>query len=176
MNTQKLLETIETIKRKSYPKEYEEFGGAELIVTNDKNYTGHEGDTVVYTNYNYELSWLVYQLGNVYHDEIDYMNKYAFYPGLGDAMNEGILRKDSLKEIMLSTVIQSILFWIIPLEMKTKKEVIFDLLEEMAGKVPESEDDGITIGEILKANEAGKPIARDRNSGMHEWMSKLINH
>jgi hypothetical protein len=185
MNTVKLLETLEIIKRGDYPKEQRPFEGADIVITDqpveplpeDANWLlrgRHDNYVWVVTDHVSELSWLVYQLKEVFWDELDYFNKYAFYPGLGNTMNEALQRKNTLKEIMLYTVIQSILFWIIPREIPKKEEIILDLLETKAGPVPEPEDDGITIGQILKANEEGRPIAEDRNEAMRGWMKKAM--
>jgi len=184
MNTQKLVDTIGKISNGDYPAKHEPFGGAHLLIADKapKTYTeedGHEyyrriDDVHVVSSYTNELSWLVYQLKEVFWEELDYMNKIFFYPGLGDAMNEMLQKKSTLKEIMLYTVIQSVLFWIIPPEIPKKEEIIQDLIVEKAGSVPEPEDDGITIGQILKANEEGRSIAEERNKAMHDWMEKAM--
>jgi len=178
MDTKKLLDILDIIQEANYPKEHEHFGGAHLIVTNKqprKDFReDYPGDVVVVTPDASELSWLVFQLKEVYDDELDYLNKYGFYPGLGNAMNNMLQRKSTLKEVMLYTVLQSVLFWIISPEIPKKEEIIRDLLEEKAGPVPEPEDDGLTIGQILRANEEGRPIAENRNQAMHEWMGKAM--
>jgi len=56
--------------------------------------------------------------------------------------------------------------------LRDRKEMILDLLEDRAGPVPKPENDGLTIGQILKAIEEGRPIAENRNKAMHEWMRK----
>ena len=185
MNTQKLLDTIETIKNDNYPVEFKHFGGAHLGITNkpveplpkDADWLTHsryDDDVCVVTSHAAELSWLVSQLQGVFSDEIDYMNKFTFYPGLGNAMNEGLLHKKALSEIMLFVIIQSILFWIIPPNLRTKKEMIMDMLVEKVGPIPEPEEDNISIGQILRANEEGKSIAEDRNSAIHNWINNAI--
>ena len=185
MDTKKLLETLGMINSGHYPKKHMHFGGANLGLTNKPvkplpedvdwlTHSRHHNDIWVVSDHADELSWLVYQLKEVFWDELDYMNKYAFYPGLGNAMNDMLQRKSTLKEIMLYTVLQSVLFWFIPPEIPKKEEIILDLLEEKAGPVPEPEDDGLTIGQILKANEEGRPIAQNRNKAMHEWMRKAM--
>lgn len=185
MDTKKLLETLETIKSGKYPKKHMHFGGAHLGVTDKPvkplpedvdwlTHARHHDDVWVVSDHADELSWLVYQLKEVYMDQLNYYNKFEFYPGLGNVMNEMLQKKSTLKEIMLYTVIRSILFWIIPPEIPGKEEIILDLLEEKAGPVPEPEDDGLTIGQILKANEKGCPIALNRNKAMHEWMRKAM--
>ena len=174
MDTKKMLDTVKTINKKNYPKKYEYFAGADLLIVGEAEPNMSEAYVWVVTNYPAELSWLVYQLKEIFWDELDYLNKFAFYPGLGNVMNEGLKNGDSLKEIMLHTVLQALLFWIIPPETRTKEEMVMKMLEEKAGPIPKSEDDGLTIGQILKAIEEGKPIAENRNKAMHEWMKKAM--
>lgn len=90
-----MREKLQLLKSKidqaDYKKELnrvESFSGAGLIIT-------HKGDkrtaeVVVFTKYEKELSWLVYKLKNIYANEIDYLNKYNFYPKIGKLANEFI--------------------------------------------------------------------------------------
>jgi hypothetical protein len=110
MNTQILSEVIEKIISNDIPKDYKEFGGAGLIVTNDKTYTGHERDTVVFTNYNYEISWLIYQLQKVIKGKINYINKFYFYPLLGKTAIKLIEKNTQIDRILLNMIIEAILW------------------------------------------------------------------
>ncbi|MFA5434504.1 MAG: hypothetical protein WC372_00500 [Candidatus Neomarinimicrobiota bacterium] len=176
MDTKKLLEILDMIKDGTFPKKHKYFSGAHLIITNEE--PGKEaredspGLVFVVSPHASELSWLVFQLKEVHHDELDYLNKYGFYPGLGRCMNGAMAKKNTLKETMYFTAFQGLLFWIYPPLLRDRKEMILDLLEDRAGPVPKPENDGLTIGQILKAIEEGRPIAENRNKAMHEWMRK----
>jgi hypothetical protein len=74
---EKMKETIDDLKRRieegDIPKDSEEYGGGGLIITNDPNWKGHEGDLVILTEYSKEISWLVFRLQEL----------GAFVPNLG---------------------------------------------------------------------------------------------
>lgn len=185
MDAQRLLDTIKTINSRKIPNNDVFWEGADLVITTKEPEPPTEKDDwLIHARYNrivfvvtpraLELSWLVIELREIFSDEIDGINKMVFYPGLGNVMNEGLKKRDSLKTIMLHTVLQALLFWIIPPETRTKQEMVMKILEEKAGPVPTEEDDGITIGEILRAIEEGRPIAENRNKAMHNWMQKAM--
>ncbi len=101
---QALDELIQQINQRNFPTEYDHFGGAELILTDEPDRHFHPGDTVVHSVYASELSWLVDELAKVYSAKIDYGSKYAFYPGVGKVMIELSKTTDNLIEIMLGVV------------------------------------------------------------------------
>jgi hypothetical protein len=101
---QALEALIQQIKLQNFPTEYDHFGGAELILTNEPDRPFHPGDTVVYSAHASELSWLVDELAKVYAAKIDYGSKYAFYPGVGKVMIDLIKSTDNLIDIMLGVV------------------------------------------------------------------------
>jgi hypothetical protein len=48
-----------------------------------------------------ELCWLVTELKKIYKEEIDYMNKYDFYPYIGELIKNTLKRQELLFETML---------------------------------------------------------------------------
>ncbi|MEN9998845.1 MAG: hypothetical protein RI922_1835 [Bacteroidota bacterium] len=100
----KLSELRHTIDSITFPSQFKHFGGAELIITNDKNRGYREGDTVIYTNHASALSWLVVQLKEIYKDEIHAGNKYDFYPLIGQLIQESLTNEAELIDSMLYVV------------------------------------------------------------------------
>jgi hypothetical protein len=92
------------INEGKFPSEFPHFGGANLIITNDHNRKFHEGDTVIYSEYASALSWLVVQLKEINNSELDYINKYDFYPHIGDLIQSSLNANDELLETMLFVV------------------------------------------------------------------------
>lgn len=92
------------IESGNFPNKFPEFGGANLIITNDKNRNYHEGDIVVFSEHAPALSWQVIQLKKIFDEEIDYMNKYDFYPSIGKLINQTLTRQELLFEVMLNIV------------------------------------------------------------------------
>lgn len=92
------------IESGNFPNNFPEFGGANLIITKDKNRNYHKGDIVVFSEHAPALSWLVIQLKNIYEKEIDYLNKYDFYPSIGKLINQTLTRQEFLFEVMLNIV------------------------------------------------------------------------
>ena len=101
MNTklQDLKTTIETID--VIPQEEELFGGANLIISDDKDRYKKDHDVLVVSEYAKEISWFVYQLKRIFSNDLDYMNKYAFYPHIGILLNEAISEGKKLREQMI---------------------------------------------------------------------------
>ncbi|MFZ9294904.1 MAG: hypothetical protein ACO259_01655 [Bacteroidia bacterium] len=89
------------IKNGQIPKRFPEFGGANLIITKNQNRNFHEDDVVVYSDHASALSWLVVELKHIYSSEIDYINKYDFYPGIGNIIIRALTEQKSLSEILL---------------------------------------------------------------------------
>jgi hypothetical protein len=100
-----LLEKLKTkIKMGSFPKTSPHFGGANLIITDDPTYLGHAQDIRILTEHASELSWLVFELKEIFENKIDSMNKYNFYPSIGIAINEALDQKKELIETMIYVI------------------------------------------------------------------------
>ena len=87
-----------------FPNNFPHFGGANLIITDDPNRNYHDGDIVVCSEHASALSWLVFELKEIYNNEIDYMNKYDFYPYIGVLIKNTLKRQELLFETMLHVV------------------------------------------------------------------------
>jgi hypothetical protein len=92
------------IKKGSVPKSSPHFGGANLIITNDSTYLGYDQDIRIFTENASELSWLVFELKEIFEDQIDSLIKYKFYPSIGIAINEAIEHKKELIDTMLFVI------------------------------------------------------------------------
>jgi hypothetical protein len=92
------------IKKGNYSKTSPHFGGANLIITDNPTYLGLPHDTLILTEHASELSWLVFELKEIFEDRIDYLNKYKFYPKIGYFINEAIGQKKNLRETMLYVI------------------------------------------------------------------------
>ena len=101
---QALEDLMNKINTGEFPHEYEHFGGAELILTNEPDRHFHQGDTVVYSEHASALSWLVDELAKVYSSKLDSGSKYAFYSGVGKVMIELLKTQEDLKAVMLGVV------------------------------------------------------------------------
>jgi hypothetical protein len=99
---------LEKLKAKiikgSFPKSSPHFGGANLIITDDPTYLGHAQDIRILTKHASELSWLAFELKEIFEVQIDYLNKYKFYPSIGIAINEAIEQKKELIDTMLFVI------------------------------------------------------------------------
>ena len=89
------------IKKGNYSNTSPNFGGANLIITDNPTYIGLPHDTRIFTDHASELSWLVFELKGIFEDQIDDLNKYKFYPSIGDYINEAFGQKKNLPETML---------------------------------------------------------------------------
>ena len=99
------LDTLrQLIEKGKFPKIFPEFGGANLIITKDLNRNYYDRDVVVCSEHAPALSWLVIELKNIYDLEIDYINKYDFYPSIGILINKTLKRQEFLFETMLHIV------------------------------------------------------------------------
>lgn len=92
------------INNGKFPAEYPHFGGANLIITNDPQRNFHDGDILIFSEHASALSWLVIELKNIYGDEIDSLNKYHFYPYIGELIQNTLKRQELLFETMLHVV------------------------------------------------------------------------
>jgi hypothetical protein len=92
------------INNGKFPTDFPHFGGANLIITNDLNRNYHEGDVVVYSEHAGALSWLVVELKKVYDSKLNSLNKYDFYPYIGELIQLSLNSNDDLFETMLFVV------------------------------------------------------------------------
>ena len=85
------------------------FNGADLIIEEDLH-NRWPGKVVVLTDYEKakELSALIYELKQIFTDDLDYLNKYYFYPELGKAANSYLSENNDTKELLLSVVDRAI--------------------------------------------------------------------
>lgn len=100
----KIKELKIKINAGKFPSNFPHFGGANLIITNDTERNFHEGDIVIYSEHASALSWLVVELKKIYNEEIDSLNKYDFYPYIGQLINNTLKRQELLFETMLHVV------------------------------------------------------------------------
>ena len=92
------------VEQGKFPKKHKHFAGAGLIITDDPTYTGHSDDVVICTPHAGALGWLVYELKEIYKEKIDYMNKYAFYPLIGDIIKETFSNEGELIDSMVMVI------------------------------------------------------------------------
>lgn len=89
---------------KEIPKSEQIFAGANLIISDNYNRIKKEHDILVVTKYPKELSWFVFKLKEIFSDDIDYMNKYSFYPDVGNLLNLAISKKTYLKDQLIYVI------------------------------------------------------------------------
>jgi len=87
-----------------FPTDFEHFGGANLIITDDPNRRFREGTVVVYTEHAAALSWLVFELKKIYDSKLNAANKYDFYPYIGELIQSSVKANDDLFDTMLFVV------------------------------------------------------------------------
>ncbi len=92
------------IKTGQFPTDFPLFGGANLIITNDENRHYHELDTVINSEHASALSWLVVELKKIYDSNLNYRNKYDFYPYIGILIQSSVKHNDDLFDTMLFVV------------------------------------------------------------------------
>ena len=80
----------------------EPWGGAGLIVTDKPR---KDSAVVVATKYAGEVSSLVTELRDRLNDYLDYFNKYAFYPRLGEAANRCIAENGDVLVCIISEIL-----------------------------------------------------------------------
>ena len=85
------------------------FNGADLIIEEDMHCRWPD-KVVVLTDYEKakELSALIYELKQIFTDDLDYLNKYYFYPELGKAANSYLAENNDTKGMLLSVVERAI--------------------------------------------------------------------
>jgi hypothetical protein len=101
MNTNELKSII---SKGLFPNEYTHFGGADLIITDNHNFKGNIGDTVIWTSHASAFSWLVYQLKEIHSQNLNYSNKFEFYPLIGELIQESFKNEGDIIESMLYVV------------------------------------------------------------------------
>lgn len=97
----KFTELKNRIIQGKFPNKYPEFGGANLIITSNYKRNFHEDDIVVYSDHASALSWLVIELKKIYDSDLHYINKYNFYPYIGEL----IKRKLTSQELIFETIL-----------------------------------------------------------------------
>ena len=95
---------IEQIKEGKFPSVFPQFGGANLIITNDLNRNFQDGDLIIYSDHASALSWLVLELKKIYDYRLNSLNKYDFYPYIGELIQASVNANDDLFETMLFVV------------------------------------------------------------------------
>jgi hypothetical protein len=100
----KLVDLIDKIKTGKFPTDFPHFGGANLIITDDPNRNFHEGDLVIFSEHASALSWLVVELKRIYDSKLNSLNKYDFYPYIGELIQASVNANDDLFETMLFVV------------------------------------------------------------------------
>jgi hypothetical protein len=100
----KLNDLIEKIENGKFPTEFPHFAGADLIITNDPKRNFHEGDSVIYSDHAAALSWLIAELKTIYDAQLNWANKYDFYPVIGQLIKASVEDNDDLFETMLYVV------------------------------------------------------------------------
>lgn len=86
---------------KEIPQSEQVFAGANLIISENPNRVRKEQDVLVVTDNPKELSWLVFKLKEIFANDIEYMNKFAFYPGIGNLLNSAISKNLQLKDQLI---------------------------------------------------------------------------
>lgn len=100
----KLSALREKVNSGQFPSQFRHFGGANLIITNEPNRRHHEGDVVIYTAHASAMSWLVEELKMIYSEDLDYLNKYDFYPQIGRLIKESLRSDFDVFESMLYVI------------------------------------------------------------------------
>lgn len=96
--------SLENLKHKInkglFPNDYPHFAGANLIVTDNPDYKGFEGDKVILTSHASAISWLIEELKTIHQEKINASNKYDFYPMIGELIEISVDYKDDLFETL----------------------------------------------------------------------------
>ena len=92
------------VKTGLFPIIHKEFSGANLIITSNPNRKFREGDILIYSEHAPALSWLVYELKKIYLMDLNYRNKYEFYPYIGELIMESLKNDSMLFESMLHVI------------------------------------------------------------------------
>jgi hypothetical protein len=109
MNTTLLISTEETIANEIVPSQGKLFAGAHLIISKTprpRGYKHHDGDVIVISPYASEISWVVFQLKEIFAEDMDLLPgwKYEFYPSLGEAAIRAISQACDKRGILTNIV------------------------------------------------------------------------
>ena len=87
------------------PAKHEFFQGADLVITDKRTeFRDLEHKTVIISRHAREISWLVFQLKDIYFDSLNAGNKYDFYTLIGDIICEQMNEDGDIIEAMLNAV------------------------------------------------------------------------
>lgn len=105
MKTNKdLIALIKQVEKMSLPVNGKLFAGANLIITSDEDRQGHPEDIIVLSEAPETLSWLVFQLKELFGEEISYANKHSFYSGIGKlyqkAAEDGLSIREQMQYVL----------------------------------------------------------------------------
>ena len=99
------------IQDNNVPKSRDLFAGANLIITTENNSPYSENhnkvypqDIVIRSSYCYEISWVIFQLKEVYKKDINSNNKYEFYSLIGQVIEIGIENNYPLQKIYTNII------------------------------------------------------------------------
>ena len=109
MNTSLLISIEESIASGIVPSRGPIFAGANLIIartSRPRGYKYHDGDVIVHSPHAPEISWVVFQLKEIFTDDMDLLPgwKYEFYPSLGEAAIRAISEGSDKRQILSSIV------------------------------------------------------------------------
>ena len=85
MNIERFNALETALKKADFASDGKFFAGANLIISNDPSRKRYDHDEFVFTPYAEEVSWVIFQLRDVFASQIDYLTKRGFYPALGVA-------------------------------------------------------------------------------------------
>ena len=78
------------------------WGGAGVVIDSRFRRTSK---ILIYTQHPKELSWLFYELRDIFHWYLDYMNKYQFYGELAASIRQSMVEEgDNPKEVLLNGI------------------------------------------------------------------------
>ena len=107
MDRTKRLEGVkEIICSGTFPTQNEYFQGADLIVTNEKEVTRYDVDHMVILNTRHAgpISWLIYELKDIFRDRINSTNKHHFYAEIGEILIAQLQEDGDPIQAMLNVV------------------------------------------------------------------------
>lgn len=108
---EKIKKLREVIFQNTIPKSTKLFAGANLIITTEKNspydinhHKKYPQDIVIRSSHCYEISWIIFQLKEVYKKDINSNNKYEFYPLIGGIIKMGFENNYPLQKIYMNII------------------------------------------------------------------------
>jgi hypothetical protein len=111
MNIEKLNALEMAIQEGKFHPDCRHFAGAGLIISNDPDRGRLEGDEIVFSSSSSELSWVIFELKEVFASHIDNLTKLGFYPAVGRAANRAIRSGAGLQDIQSAMVQEAKDFW-----------------------------------------------------------------